>query len=68
MTNKPSLSTIEAAQILGLKTRQMVGHLIRKGILSGYQLGRVWAVDPDSVQRELERRQAKKNAKAKAHD
>ena len=66
--NKQPISTTRAAQILGL-TRQMVGVLLRQGILTGVQLGRVWAVDSDSVEEELKRRQEEGNhADTQTHD
>jgi excisionase family DNA binding protein len=46
----PSLTTAEAAAILGL-TRRRVLALIRAGLLKAEKPGRDWVVDRDSVER-----------------
>lgn len=52
---RDGLSTGEAARRLGVEART-VCRLLGAGRLTGRKVGRVWLVDPDSVERERERR------------
>lgn len=47
-SSREYITTPEAARRAGL-TRMYIGHLLRRGRLEGFQLGREWAVYADSL-------------------